>query len=218
MTRNLTLLTAALFAFSTVSTHAAVVAPTAASATSSIDAARNLTETINGDGLSGVGDILTQTHSITNGSSEYWLGTFNDTQVLDFTLAGPTTIGSLHLWNYYRNADPWDNRALQSFTMLFSDDSGSTYTAGSVNVSGLDGGVGAYGTGPIPVQTVEFTPIANVTNIRFTNVTNHGATDWYGLGEVRFNTEGSGPVIPAPAGLPAGLALLGIVGLRRRRA
>lgn len=192
----------------------AIITPTSATATSSVSGTRTLTETINGNGLSGGGDpILDQTHASGDAGFNYWLGTTGVTQVLDFTLAGATDVAAVHFWQYHRTetANGWINRGLASFDISFSTD-GVNY-GNTVSISGLTGGAGVGFTAPVPVQTEAFALQSGVTHIRIDNLTNFGDPTWYGAGEFRFDTE------PVPE--PGSLALLGLGGVllagRRRR-
>jgi len=194
--------------------QAAIITPTSATATSSISTSRDLTETINGDGLSGggaSGDILAETHNSTGGSTEYWLGSAGVTQVLDFVLAGATDVAAVHVWNYDRGSDDgtggsWDKRAIASFDIAFSTNGGTSYTA-PISITGLLGFNDI--DPPIAVQTKTFAAQTGVTDIQITNLQNFGDGSWYGLGEIRFDT------VPEPATL--GLLAIGAIGLIRRR-
>ncbi len=212
--RNIAFLAAGLMFVFAMTAQAAIITPTAATATSSISTDRNLTETINGDGLSGggtSGDILAETHASTGGTTDYWLGTKSVTQVLDFDLGDATNVEAVHIWNYDRGSDDgtsgvWDKRAIASFDIAFSTNGGANYST-PISITGLLGFNDI--DPPIAVQTFTFAAQTGVTDIQITNLQNFGDGSWYGLGEIRFDT------VPEPATLS--LLVIGAIGLARRR-
>ena len=191
--------------------QAVVITPTSATATSSIDAARTLTKTIDSSGLTSAGDISTWTHVSSDTGGVYWLGAIADAQVLTYTLSGPTDIGAIHYWQYNRSNTSWNTRGINTADISFSTDGGSNYST-PFQVSFALGNSGGIES----TQTAEFVVQSGVTDIRLTNLANFGDPTWFGVSEVRFDTEGlAPPTIPEPS--TALLGLLSCVGLTLRR-
>lgn len=189
-----------------------VYTPSSAVATSSLAATFNATELINGDGLSGVGDILTQTHiTVTdNNPVGYWLANEVETpaQEITFTLPSPVDLGTAYIWQYTRTHATWNLRGIDTFDMSFSTDGGSNYgTPIPVSLN-----VGAMGSpSDETAQTIVFAEQTGVTHVKFSNMANFpGGDGFVALAEVRF-----GDVIPEPSA--ALLSILGLGGLLVRR-
>ncbi|MCH7227032.1 hypothetical protein [Haloferula sp. A504] len=171
--------------------HSQVITPVGVTATSSLDANRDISHTISGAGLSGGGTpILDQTHS-NNVNGTYWLGAFAGGQVLTFDLGGANDVQFIHIWQYWRDNAAWANRAIQSFDIAYSTDGGSNYSTPVAGPVGL-----TLGTAATPVQTLDLGSVqSGVTHVQFTNLQNFGATDFFGLAEIRFGGPGTGPAI-----------------------
>lgn len=206
-----------------------IVTPTGATSSSTIGSGgRVIGNTIDGLGLSGVGDILTQTHALNTTNSagsapwtgHYWLsasgavnqndGTnwWSSTEVLTFTLPALSpveAINALHLWNYDRVSDN-PTRALRQFDVSFSTDGGATFgnTITLTDFLGPNSPGYARVDGRIPVQSRFFDEQLGVTHIRIDNIFIQGANAFMGFSEIRFGAV----VIPEP-----GRSLLGAFGL-----
>lgn len=180
------------------------------SATGALSSSRSITEAIDSSGLSGggtSGDILSETHAVNDGNDDYWIGDLSGA-ALEFDLAGPSTVDTVHLWTYSRTGQT--DRGMQSFTISFWVDGGTEFANG-INITDVD--EGNY-PNPIAVQSFGFASQSNVTKIRIDNIVNHGDGSYVGLSEIRF-----GNSIPEPASLAlVGLGSLLIAGRRRQRA
>jgi hypothetical protein len=89
-------------------------------------------------------------------------------------------VAGVHLWNY-GPSNSAGNRCLQSFTLSFSTDNGSTY-GNPVNLTGFT----QYNSvASVPAETKTFDPVPGVTHIRMDNVVNHGDI-YYAFSEIRF--------------------------------
>jgi hypothetical protein len=166
---------------------------------------------INGSGLSGVGDVLTQTHVPSNGTgaNPHWIGgisQLNSTQPLVFNLGGAYTVGSVHVWQYTDAANAtFNNFGTSAFNISFSTDGGSSYGP-TISLTGFTQGTQTVES----VQTRTFAVQSGVTHIKFNNFSAFNGATNAGLGEVRFST-----AIPEPSA--ALLSILGIGGLLVRR-
>jgi len=180
-------------------------------ASSSVNAERSLTRTIDSTGLSGggtSGDILSETHlnNDSNGGT-YWLsgntGSNVAGEVLTFTLQSASVVDAVHMWGYDRIGST--SRSIQNFDLSFSTNGGGTYANTIALVLAVPS------ADPIPVQTLNFAQQTGVTHIRITNMTNYGDSNYVGLNEIRFSAVPE-PTTTALLGL-GGLALI----LRRRK-
>ncbi|MFT6793062.1 MAG: hypothetical protein ACJAR1_001052 [Rubritalea sp.] len=213
-----TILPLAAFAGLAVTVNAAVViTPTGVTTTgTAIDGNRTMAKTIDGSGMSGVGDILTQTHAIASGS-DYYLsntGASNITDVqYDFDLNGVGNVGSfnvgtVYLWNYAAS-NGTEGRGIGETDIFFSTDNGATYSSTPVNVIFA----AAANNTPIAAQTISFAAVSGVTDIRFVSDNISGAaSNRSAIMEIRFGEAVPEPSTTALLGL-GGLALI----LRRRR-
>ena len=210
-----TILPLAVLAGLAVAANAAlVITPVGATTTGGNLSGRPIENTIDGSGLSGVGDILTQTHSV-GVNSDLWLSADGNGSGVEFVfnLGGTYTVDSVHLWNISYTSGAV-NRGLKTVDVTFSTDGGLNYNTlieGSEYDDFGNYAMSATGGAPGVAETKTFTAVAGVTHIKFTDSTNHGAT-YTGIGEIRF-----GGVVPEPSTT----ALLGLGGLalilRRRR-
>ncbi len=182
-----------------------VIAPTAAIGTpASFGSPTNL---INGSGLSGVGDILTQTHQ-----STHLLGWLKDNvdptnELVFLWLGGTADLTGLYAWQY-EQAGCCNGRGVNTFDVSFSTDHGANYSA-PISLS-LDSSLVV--PGDETVQTRAFPLQTGVTNVKFTNMTDFPALPnpgWQGLNEVRFEGTATDlpPFEPADGSIAVGSAL-----------
>ena len=208
-TRNLTSAVAGLVAccvllLGIAVSHAAVITPMAVSGTPSlIGSSHNL---INGAGLSGVGDILTQTHDSTHLLG--WYHTLDPANELVFEFAETADLTSLYAWQYEQSGGACcHGRGVNTFDVSFSTDNGASYGA-PISLS-LDSSL------VVPdaetAQTRTFDLQTGVTNAKFTNMTDFPTLDSPGvvaLNEVRFEgTSNATPFEPAEGSIAVGNAL-----------
>lgn len=199
-----------------------VITPIGEGINSEIDLFRTGDKTIDGSGLSGVGDILTQTHALLdNTTAIYWLSANTSSNLNSVVATYRLTLGTdpgvavnaVHLWNYdHESGGAILDRAIASFDITFSKDNGATYEAYGVGrVTGVAKG---DGVGTIAAQTFTFAAVEDVQLVRITNIANHGDANYVGLSEVRFGA------IPEPSAFALIAGFLGFtwVMLRRRRA
>jgi hypothetical protein len=203
----------------------AVITPTSALATSSWFEPISPARLIDGSGLSGVGDILLQTHDNAGDASTMWHGGPNDAglggptgnpptvadQAVVFVLPGPTTLTKAYIWNlnqFFSVAE----RGTKDFEISVSsgaDPLTATYTSlGTFTLAA------AGGTAAEPAQTVTLASAAsNVNLVRFDIISaqSGAAAEYVGLAEVRF--EG----VPEPASGAIALAGAAVVAVSSRR-
>jgi hypothetical protein len=222
-TTTTTLLAAAtLFAASAITASAAIVSPTSVASSDSGLSNRGSGKIIDGSGLFGSGDILTQTHarSDEDGNDHLFLGSAA-TVTFDFDLPSATDLDQVHLWQYVNPGGSTGYRQVDFATFTFSSDGGTTYSTDDVRVD-FSTILSAVGSQSVPVQTSNFFlndgdgnydidyTASNVTNIKMV-ATATSTSDRLGLAEIRFNA------VPEPsAALFGGFALLTLA-LRRRR-
>lgn len=214
-----TVLTALTLTLIPAVSHATIVTPIGVTATTSGLSNRGIEKTIDGSGLSGIGDILTQTHvnAGISGDDGYYLSNLlaggSDpaaAEIIEFDLGGAATVAAIHVWQYDRSNTDWNGRGISTFDLAFSTDGGATF---STVLSGFSLTEEPANGVAEPVQSLTFASQSGVTDIRIQNINIFDATqDRIGLSEVRFDT------VPEPGSL----ALLGLGGLlvasRRRRA
>ena len=212
--RTKTVLTLAAVAMATLAltgtSSAGVIQPTAATSSVGNLSNRPIERTIDGSGLSGGGDILTQTHNVTGDPTNtlYWIGAGTSNIQLDFDLGGTFDVDSMHLWNYVPT-NGTTNRGLGSVDILFSTDGGTNY-GGLVNVGFAQAAIST----PAPPETQTFAAVSGVTDIRLI-ADNSGSGTHTAFMEIRF---GGGDAVPEPTTFVlAALGLLGLLGIRRRR-
>ena len=187
----------------TAPANAAVIQPTTATVVLGGSTNTNITSTINGSGLSGVGDILTQTHDFGGGQWISGNGTSPNVEVV-FDLGGTFTVDSVHLWNFNwaNGVTGWGTQRLD---LSFSTDGGSTYGNTVQNLAFTRN----VHPNPIPAQTQTFAAVSGVTHIKVSDLV-YFAGPYVGFAEIRFGA------IPEPStALLGGLGLLAL--LRRRR-
>ena len=196
----------------THSAHAAIVTPTSATHVGATSGTHSdPTDIIDGTGLSGVGDILDQTHATASGGN--WFGFDGGPDftgdTLTFVVPTDSTVNEVHVWAFWLGTG--FNWQIDSFDIEVSTNGGGSFAnIGSITLDDIQA------TGPagaIEVQTRTFAEQTGVDQIRFSNIGNLGGA-FGGIMEVRF---GEAVGVPVPAALPAGLSLLGLVAMRRNR-
>jgi hypothetical protein len=149
---------------------------------------------INGSGMSGVGDVLTQTHapSTGTGANPAWIGgisQLNSTQPLVFNLGGTYNIDAVHVWQYTDTASAtFNNFGTSAFNISFSTDGGASYGT-PIPLSGFTQGTQTHES----VQTRTFAVQSGVTHIKFNNFAAFNGATNAGLGEVRFGGQTTTP-------------------------
>jgi len=190
--------------------RAVVTAPSSATGTTATYG--NPTLLIDGTGLSGVGDILTQTHTVTHTLG--WLkNNTNPANNLVFSFGGTADLRGFHIWQYDQGTC-CNGRGVQTFDMSFSTDGGGTYPT-TLSFS-LDSSL-AVGGAELP-QSQPFRPQLGVTHVKFDNMTDFpflAGPGWQGLAEIRFETAAA-TTTPAAGGArfdPGDFASLGTLNL-----
>ena len=165
---------------------AAVITPTAASATTT--SAGSATNLRNGTGLLPTGDPVLQ--QVTDGfrnqfGSELWLAKESTSPTLTFTLPAASTIDGAHIWNLTQNATlAVRDRGVASFDISFSTDGGGTFPT---TIAGLTLNRAAAKSHDAR-QTLAFAQQTGVTHVQFSNLLNFSGSDNnIGLNEVRFD-------------------------------
>jgi len=211
-----TTLLAAAFAF-VGSLQADVIIPTTVIANQAGLSDRGVGTIIDGSGLSGSGDILTQTHVLSDESpnNQYYITGGANTVTFDFSFDSAYDVDSIHLWQYVnQGSGTIGYRQINQATFTFSTDDGATFgsSTGLLSFSAISNSVGL---GNVPVQTVSFgSTISGVTDIKMVADANFSGSDRLALAEVRFD----GVAVPEPSafGLLAGCFGFAWVMLRRR--
>ena len=112
-------------------------------------------------------------------------------EVLTFNLGGTFNVDKVYYWTYERDGD----RNLRTFNISYSTDGGATYStpvsAASLNMA--DWAIGGSARAPSFARTATFDTLSGVTNIRFSNLQNHGDTQYFALYEIRFGSASGGP-------------------------
>ena len=208
----LTLGIAGLLGLAAAQADAAIITPTGVTGQEANGSNFPVENLINGSGMSGAGDILTQTHATSSGTTAnpHWLGSIgglNGNSPLIFDLGGTFQVDGVHIWQYtdVSSSPVFNNFGTSAFTISFSTDNGATY-GNAISLTGFTLG----SEGPESVQTRTFAAQSGVTNIKFDGFVAFAGQPNAGFGEVRFNE------VPEPGSL----ALLGLGGLmmaRRRR-
>ena len=138
---------------------------------------------IDGSGLTGVGEVLSQSHFYYNDSNNFKgpaLEIVNNPIELD--LGGLTQLSQIHIWNYTHNLAFYIERDAREVDVSLSTD-GVNYTQPTrITLAGS-------GNDPEYVQSFDLT--GKATHVRIQVVTGYGATNThgqeFGLGEVRFS-------------------------------
>jgi len=210
---------ALLLALLAAQTQAAIITPTAVTASSEFAPANNL---INGSGLSGVGAIETQLHD--NNENNMWqsFATPSIGETAIFTLDQTYNLSNAFIWQYnglngFGSAEP--DRELDEFELAFSPDLSAPFVdAATYNLApALDPLAGGFEGGVFNEPAQVFGLTANlVRRVRLTINSVQGGVDdgTAGLSEVRFE----GIVAPEPTTFVlAAVGLLSIPWLNRRR-
>lgn len=203
---------------------ATILTPDSATTNAPALSNRGIDETINGSGFDTSAANITDWYHDQNKASDgnfYYIGDRNNitNSDVEFTFSFDTavTVDTVHFWTYDRAGDS-PGREIKDFDISFSTDNGSTFSSTISLSNWLDRNgaritVGSPGNeeDKIGHQSRAFTSQSNVTDIKFSNVVTHNASERYvAFSEVRFSQ------VPEP-----GTALLGGLGflmlLRRRR-
>ena len=197
-TRLLILVAGSVLLAGVVNSDADIIVPPVATGTAA--SYGNPANLINGSGLSGVGDILTQTHQSTH-TLGWLIESLDPANELAFIWLGETAdLTGVYIWQY-EQAGCCTGRGVNSVDVSFSTDGGATYGA-PISLS-FDSA--AVNPGDEIAQTRTFSAQTGVTNVKFTNMTDFPSglnPGWQGLNEVRFEgTTISLPPIVHPAGL-----------------
>lgn len=206
------------------SAHAAMITPTAVSATSwyddgSIDLPpENL---INGSNFNDTGNPLTSTHGNGQLADGMWSAASGqgasgpavvDAQEVIFDLGGAYDLAGAYIWQKNQTfvGVPTLTRGVNELEILVSADGGINFAS-----IGLFNLVIAGGTSTEPVQVKTFASVAlGVTHVKFNinSALSGNANEYVGLSEVRF-----APVPLPPAGIAFLTALGALGGMRRLR-
>ena len=210
-----TILPLAVIAGFAVTANAAVIQPFSVNNVNGGNLSnRDIDKTIDGSGLLGAGDILTQTVEIAGAAPNnfYWLSSSGvadgDPAVeltFDLGVGASYDIDSVHLWNY--SATNGVLRWIKTVDVSFSSDN-VTFGNTIDDLTFADVPTNTQ----VGVDTVAFSTVSNVRYIKFSNITNGGDASFLAFSEIRF-----GSVVPEPSTT----ALLGLGGLalilRRRK-
>lgn len=175
-----------------------VVTPTGVTH-SDADFSTNSLNLINGNGLSNPGNPLASTHAGAGFVfSNVWLanggagaGAAGDAQLeattLTFDFASAKDLSAVHLWQYTQGTGCCQGRAVDAMTVSFSTDNGGSFSNDvSLVLPAPDNGGGTQLR-----HTLGFgSTIENVTNVRFTNMSDNDAganSGFIGFSEVRFD-------------------------------
>ena len=200
-----TILPIAAFAGLALSANAAVTVITPTDYVATSEFGGSVSQSIDGSGLVGAGDILSQTHPLSSGGEFTLFGggpTFAAASVT-FELEEASTVDRVHLWLYHSTA--WSQ--VTGFDLEFTTTGGTTTVPGIAFNNALDLNF---------VQTIEFAEQTGVTHIKLSNMVvnlDTGGDSHGGWNEIRFG----GDQVPEPSTT----ALLGLGGLalvfRRRK-
>ena len=197
------------------SVQAAVIAPTAVTATTFYGTDQSPDNLINGEGLDGVGAILSQKHWNQYNAEKMWhsSGGVVANENVTFDLGSNVDLAAAYIWQFAQDNNT--GRGVKDFSILVSStDSGNNFVPVSVVPFSLVQSTD-QASGPVymePVQTISFSA-SNVRRVQFAIASdwNGSASDYVGLSEVRFES-----VVPEPISL-AVLSLAGLGLMRRRR-
>jgi len=216
MTRTL-IATVALALFAGSLQAAVKLTGVTASASSQEGSARAATHTVNESGF----NAATHTVTETDPNNTMW-NTANGVAKADtwikFDMGSSSTILQVWVFNYNDTYENAENRRFVTADIWYSN-TGATTNPTDATPGDWTKLTNDQAFTQAPYSTNYNTPdkidLGLTTRyILFNDIVNNGPTKWgngYGLSEVEF-------FIPAPAALPAGLALLGIVAIKRRKA
>lgn len=177
--------------------QAALVSPDGVSAGSEFDV-RIDDNTINQSGL------LAGAHS--TAPADMWLADFpNANEEITWTFTSPISSDGMQFWNYNEGPNDLDRGVAEADIELYLG--GGLVTTITDQSFTIAPGLSSY-TG----EFISFGGVFTIDEVRLTNTEPFPTSDnTIGISEVQFN------VIPSPAALPAGLALLAMAAVRRRR-
>jgi len=230
MTRFVTVCLIAITALAASSADAALISVVGATNSTSENGNTAADKSIDGSGLSGgMHDVQFQQHWVSNNNA----GNAPD-QWIQWDLGALYTLDSIHVWNLNQNAGGAGDQTAAGINQLdiyFSSnatDPGDPEGAGAANWTLFKAdatftqgtAVNTYTGFDFETQVGMTLPTTGVRWVRFEVDTRFGTPpvnrDWVGLSEIQFDgSEFTG--IPAPAALPAGIALLLGVASHRRR-
>ena len=194
----------AAFACFKLSAFGDVITPTGATSDTTVGSPRTIDKTIDGSGLGDVSDplsVLDDTHVYD--TNAYWLSASTaaagGTETLTFSLGAAFDVNEVYYWTYERDGD----RNIRTFDISYSTDGGATFStpvsAASLNMA--DWAIGGSVRDPSSVRTATFDTLSAVTDIRFSNLQNHGDAQYIALYELRFGGQpASVEVGPVDAG------------------
>jgi len=172
-----------------------VITPVGAASSSTVGGDRTIDKAIDGSGLTNVSDpssVLDDSHAYD--TTAYWLSAStavsSGTEELNFDLGGSFNVDRVYYWTYEREGD----RNLRTFDISFSTDGGATFStpvpAASLNMA--DWAIGGNDRDPSFARTATFDTLSGITHIRFSNLQNHGDTQYFALYEIRFGSVSGG--------------------------
>lgn len=184
---------------------------------------RHADDTINGSGFTestGVHDGAEANMWLTDGPFESGEGNDVLPSHITYDLEGNYDLDSLEVWNYNEAAGGGlTSRGAKDVEILVASSEGGAFTS-----------LGNFVFDEAPNTTSDFRQVIDLSGflaaddvrlIRFDITTNWDVSGTpegvVGLSEVRFYKSLTASTIPAPAALPAGLAMLGLAAARRRR-
>ena len=174
---------------------AGVVTPVSDAASSFYSAMQDPTNLINGSGLLGSGDILTQTHNNNSSAVGMWHssgGAVNTTWV-SFDFGAPYTLTAAYIWQMNQAGNL--GRGVNTFGLFVSPNATDPIT----NYVGTFSLAEAGGTTNEAHQTVTFAAIgARQVLFAITNDWNGWANDYVGLSEVRFEGSAMAAIVQQP--------------------
>ena len=181
----LLLICAGLLPFATPASSQPIITPTGATFGGSVFVSPE--RLIDGSGLSGVGPILSQTHSGGFGVNGHDGANFKTdhgngfAHSIIFNLGGTFTLTDVHIWNYTHAVHAfYIDRDTRTLDIALSTDGISFTPAGSITLS----------TSSAFAEAVQSFPLSGTaSHVRFQITSGHGATVHgaeVGLGEVRF--------------------------------
>ncbi|MBT8043473.1 MAG: Ig-like domain-containing protein [Verrucomicrobiae bacterium] len=187
-TRNL-FAVMAIIASCTLTATGDVITPTSATSSTNVDVNRVISKAIDGSGLVDQSDAsseLDDTHVYGSGYN-VWLSNASavsgGTEELTFDLGGTYNIDTVYHWPYTRD----NNRNLLTFDISYSTDGGTTFSTpvSAASLGMANWGIQGNDRSDSVVETRTFSTLSGVTDIRFSNLQNHGGS-YFALGEIRF--------------------------------
>ncbi|AKE64735.1 putative Bacterial Ig-like domain (group 1) [Microcystis aeruginosa NIES-2549] len=195
--------------------QAAGLIPRVTASTANSASGWNIANTVNGVGLPSNTPSLTENHNVTN-STNSWrtntipVGTPLSSVTIEFNFNRIYNLAGFSFWNLSSSSA---TQGINTLTIEYKLNTGAwtTLTGPGVPLAFAQGTTST--TSSISPQVFNFSPVY-ATNVRFSNMTNHGGSGnnrRLGFSEIQFRS------IPEPSSTLALLALgLGGVGLRKR--